>query len=60
MPIMPGRSYIGLPKDTALSSDKQWVVAIDNIRLGVDPSNAADVLIGIPPGSQDGSYGEGT
>jgi hypothetical protein len=57
---IPGRNHAGLPKDTALSSDKQWFVAIDNIRFGFDPSHAANGLIGIPPGSQEGSQGEAT
>jgi hypothetical protein len=42
------------------NSDKQWYVAIDNIRFGFYPSVGVSLLISIPPASQHGCHGKET
>jgi hypothetical protein len=43
-----------------VNSDKQWYVAIDNIRFGFYASGGASLLITIPPASQHGCHGKET
>jgi len=53
--MLAGSRVVGKP---ALPSDKQWYVALDNIRFGFYPSVDAGLLIGEPPPDQHGSHGQ--
>jgi hypothetical protein len=44
----------------ALPSDKQWYIAIDDVRFRFHPSLAARLLIVIQPESQYDSHGDRT
>jgi hypothetical protein len=46
--------------DVGHPSDKQWYIAIDDVRFRFHPAVGARLLIGIPPASQYGSHGERT
>jgi hypothetical protein len=42
------------------NSDKQWYVAIGDIRFGFHWSVGDSLMMGFPPPSQHGSYREGS
>jgi hypothetical protein len=48
------------PRQVNLNSDKQWYVAVDNVRFRFRPPFGDSLLIDFPPASQHGSHGEGT